>query len=203
MKIIITENQYFNLKKNIYEENQTPDFEDINKFVKYWKNLIGNDDNVNTNNDSEFSSYISSGDDLMNPLGEKKPISSKFGLRNIGIRGASRSHKGIDISTPSGSKVYSPADGIIIDAKDTSPNGCGGFIKINHQKLGLITKFCHLRQWLVSPNQQVKKGQLIGYTGGSKTDPHRGTSTGAHLHYEILNNAGIAQNPLSVQSNLV
>jgi len=136
--------------------------------------------------------------EMMHPLGRKKPISSDFGLRNI--RGGSKNHKGIDISTPSRSPVYAPLDGVVEAARDTTPNACGGFIQLNHNNI--YTKFCHLSKINVREGQQVKKGQLIGLTGGGKNDPMRGRATGPHLHYEILNKGRIAMNPVSVQSNL-
>lgn len=135
---------------------------------------------------------------MMHPLGKTMPISSEFGLRNS--KSGSRNHKGIDISTPSGSPVYSPLDGVVEAARDTTPNPCGGFIQLNHNSVH--TKFCHLSRISVRTGEQVKRGQLIGYSGGGKNDPMRGRATGAHLHYEILNSGLIAMNPVSVQSNL-
>lgn len=141
---------------------------------------------------------ISDDNVMMHPLGKKYPISSEFGLRNLTIGG--RDHKGIDIAVKSGSPVYAPLDGIVEASQDTSPNPCGGHIRIDH---GFITtKYCHLRQLAVTKGERVKKGQIIGYTGGGKSDPMRGRATGPHLHYEILNKSGIAMNPMSVQQNL-
>jgi biotin carboxyl carrier protein len=136
--------------------------------------------------------------EMMHPLGRKKPISSDFGLRNI--RGGSRNHKGIDIATSSGSPVYAPLDGTVEAARDTTPNNCGGFIQLSHDNI--YTKFCHLKKINVRNGQQVKKGQIIGLSGGGKNDPMRGSATGPHLHYEILNKERVAMNPVSAQSNL-
>lgn len=136
--------------------------------------------------------------ELMHPLGYNSKITSNFGTRNGGV--GSKNHKGVDISAASGSPVYAPADGKINAARDTTPDGCGGFISIDHGSL--VTKFCHLKQWLVRENDKVKKGQVIGYSGGGPNDPHKGTSTGPHLHYEIIDKNGIALNPTQVQTNL-
>ena len=50
-------------------------------------------------------------------------------------------------------------------------------------------------------SEEVKKGQIIGYSGGGKNDPMRGTATGPHLHYEIWVgqpwNGGYQVNPLN------
>jgi murein DD-endopeptidase MepM/ murein hydrolase activator NlpD len=67
----------------------------------------------------------------------------------------------------------------------------------------LETKFCHLRRLNVREGDKVKKGQIIGYSGGGRNDPMHGNSSGPHLHYEILDKSSIAMNPTSVDPNLV
>ena len=39
---------------------------------------------------------------------------------------------------------------------------------------------------IVKKGDQVKKGQLIGKTGGIKGSQFAGNSQGPHLHYEVL-----------------
>jgi len=159
---------------------------------KYLNKIGGNTDNTST----DTTPNIPSGVELMNPLGKSQyRISSGFGASRGG-----RPHKSVDLSTPSGTPVYAPADGKVVSARDTTPNRCGGFIKIDHANA--ITKFCHLRKWVVSVGQNVQQGQIIGYTGGGNSDPYRGTSTGPHLHYEIQNKSGIALNPQQSQYGL-
>lgn len=194
MKIIITEGQTKKLIDNVI--NEVNDTDDVSSFIDLIRGLSPSSGLQNVSND--YDSNFSDGSKLMHPLGHRFKISSKFGQRNGHI--GSKNHKGIDISAPSGTKVYAPTDGKIIEAKDTTPNGCGGFVMIDHGNIK--TKFCHLRQWVVNRGDIVKKGQLIGYSGGDKTDPYRGTSSGPHLHYEILNQSGIAMNPTDIQTNL-
>ena len=143
---------------------------------------------------------IPPGHEMMNPLGKKTAIKSGFGIRITYIPGATLDHKGVDLVAPSGSPVYAPANGTVEFAGDTTPNGCGGNIRINHGNVK--TKYCHLKKWTVNTGQQVQKGQIIGYSGGAPGDPYRGNASGPHLHYEILNSGGIAMNPVNVQSNL-
>lgn len=188
MKIILTEQQTKKLVDSVVNEDY------LSSFIS----ALTNDSGSQTNGSTEFADEIPSGNDLMHPLGHRFNISSKFGQRNVRV--GSKNHKGVDISAPSGSKVYAPTDGQVVEARDTTPNGCGGFVMLDHGNFK--TKFCHLREWVVNKGDTVKKGQLIGFSGGLKSDPHRGTSTGAHLHYEILNSGGIAMNPVSVQPNL-
>jgi murein DD-endopeptidase MepM/ murein hydrolase activator NlpD len=231
MKVMLTENQLLVLTKRIVEsEVNIPNPDDlgsVGKFLQLYqdpeKALIDRlgpekamefmaklselgfmdssttkDKNSAGGGNQQFATNIPNGNDLMNPLGHRTGISSKFGLRNI-TRG-SKNHKGVDLPTPSGSEVYAPGNATVLYAGDTTPNGCGGYVQLDHGTM--ITKFCHLRDWVVNKGQTVKKGQLIGHSGGGSNDPHRGTSTGAHLHYEILNSSGVAVNPTSVQNNL-
>jgi len=112
-------------------------------------------------------------------------LTSGFGPRNIGGN-ASKNHKGCDLGIPSGTPVYAVANGKVKSAKNTEPNGCGGFVKIKHKDY--ITKYCHLSQWSVSRGDEVAKGQQIGLSGGTKGAKFAGNSQGPHLHYEVLVN---------------
>lgn len=209
MKLKLTEQQLIKLAININEqvalqpldiEKEAPNLSKLAQFIG--KNQTVSTDSIPgpLNVDDKFAPDIPDGDDMMHPLGHKTSITSPFGNRVTNIKGASTNHKGVDISTPSNSPVYAPLDGIVSASRDTTPNACGGFIKLDHSNIE--TKFCHLSSMSVKPGQKVKKGQVIGYSGGGKTDPHPGISSGPHLHYEILNKGGIAMNPTSVQRNL-
>jgi len=139
---------------------------------------------------------------MMHPLGAKAKITSKYGVRPDPINGKKTKHNGVDISAISGSLVYSPLDGVVTRSEDTSAtNPCGGHIRINHGTVQ--TKYCHLSNLLVTKDEKVKRGQIIGRTGGGKDDPMQGKSTGAHLHYEIRDENDVAQDPLLIEPNLV
>lgn len=154
-----------------------------------------------TGGPAEFAPNIPPGQELMHPLGPKHKITSGFGYRNIGAN-TSKNHQGVDISASVGTPIYAPSDGKVISAKDTTPNHCGGFVKLDHPSLGLQTKYCHLSKWVVSQGQDVKKGQIIAYSGGQKGAQYAGNSQGPHLHYEVLNSGGIAMNPTKVHSDM-
>lgn len=103
----------------------------------------------------------------------KNIITSHFKLR------WGRWHQGIDIRAKKGTPVYAAFDGKIRYSK-MNKGGYGNLIIIRHYN-GLETYYAHLSKSIVSPNQYVKSGDLIGYTGttGGKTgyvDPH--------LHFE-------------------
>jgi LAS superfamily LD-carboxypeptidase LdcB len=94
-----------------------------------------------------------------------------------------RMHGGIDLRAKSGTELFSPAEGKVINAGDIG-GGCGGFIKIQHSK-NIFTKYCHIRKFNISTGDKVKEGELIGETGGGKNDNGRGNATGPHLHFEV------------------
>jgi murein DD-endopeptidase MepM/ murein hydrolase activator NlpD len=47
---------------------------------------------------------------------------------------------------------------------------------------GYETLYAHMSHVSVRVGEKVKRGQIIGYVGNT------GTSTGPHLHYEVLKN---------------
>ena len=208
MKLILTEQQAKDLIGSIGQSNSLGDFDiekeapTLSKFIKTMGGTSNIESPVATDSksitNSKFATDVPKGQDPMHPLGHKVPISSQFGYRNVSV--GSTNHQGIDIATPSGSPVYAPLDGVVIVSRDTTPNACGGFIQLSHANVK--TKFCHLKEMIVQQGEKVKKGQIIGYSGGGKNDPHPGVSTGPHLHYEILGRDNIAMNPVTYQHNL-
>jgi murein DD-endopeptidase MepM/ murein hydrolase activator NlpD len=113
-------------------------------------------------------------------------LNSSYGYRNDPIDNIRRFHQGQDITVPTGTPIYAPADGIIKRAYYVG--GFGNHIKINHGS-GYSTIFAHLSKFKVKYGQKVKRGDLIGFTGNT------GRSTAPHLHYEI-HYYGAPQNPL-------
>jgi peptidoglycan hydrolase-like protein with peptidoglycan-binding domain len=113
---------------------------------------------------------------LDSPIGDTK-LNSPFGPR------WGRMHAGADLSASSGTQIKSPLDGEVIDA-ETRNDACGGTIYIKHAD-NIKTRYCHCKQINVSKGEIVKKGQVIGLTGGASGDPGRGRSDGAHLHFEV------------------
>ena len=120
---------------------------------------------------------------FMPPLKDysKYKINSEFGKYRAQY---GRTHKGIDIGSPSGTEVIAPLDGVVDESKDNASE-CGGFIKIKHND-NLYTKYCHIKKREVEKGAEVKQGDVIGISGGALTDPNRGTTSGAHLHFEVI-----------------
>jgi len=110
-------------------------------------------------------------------------LTSKFGVRADPWTGKRRMHHGQDFGVLTGTPVYATADGVV--KSRNSHTGYGKTLVINH---GYNTKtvFAHLNRYLVKPGDEVKRGDLIAYSGNS------GRSTGPHLHYEVrINNVPV------------
>ena len=126
---------------------------------------------------SEFLSYPANG-----------PITSGFGMRYHPILHIWKLHTGRDFGVPCGTPVHAAAPGDIISAG--WGGGYGNRIVIDHglvSGVGLATTYNHLTSF-VRRGGHVSRGQLIGYSGTT------GTSTGCHLHFEVLEN-GTFVNP--------
>lgn len=111
-------------------------------------------------------------------------VSSPYGLR----WGGTDFHPGMDIANDMGTPIVATADGVVEYAGWNS-GGYGNMVDINHGN-GLMTRYGHASQVVVSVGQQVKRGQLIAYMGST------GFSTGPHVHYEVHVN-GQRVNPIS------
>jgi murein DD-endopeptidase MepM/ murein hydrolase activator NlpD len=113
-------------------------------------------------------------------------LSATFGNRIDPFTAQKDFHPGIDISTPVGTKVQAPADGIVISTGISG--GYGNAIVIDHG-YGVVTRYGHLDSFAVKPGQRVKRGDVIAFVGNT------GRSTGPHLHYEVWVRDQ-AQNPI-------
>ncbi len=113
-------------------------------------------------------------------------LNSSFGYREDPINGKVRFHYGQDITVNSGEPVFSPADGVIKEARHRG--GYGKVIKIDHG-YGYTTLYGHLSEFKVNKGQKIKRGDIIGLSGNT------GRSTAPHLHYEV-HHYGTPQNPL-------
>lgn len=122
-------------------------------------------------------------------------------------------HSGLDIKTQQreGFPIYAPADGYVSRIK-VAHYGYGKALYLLHPN-GYSTVYAHLSKFAGDIQQyvkdqqyakeqyevemhpdagklNVKKGDLIGYTGNS------GSSGGPHLHFEIRDNASRPMNPM-------
>jgi murein DD-endopeptidase MepM/ murein hydrolase activator NlpD len=107
-------------------------------------------------------------------------ITSGFGYRSNPFgRSGGASHKGLDISAPYGRPVKSTAEGKVVFAGYRGDYG--NLVVISHGE-EYQTYYGHLSEILVQVGQEVDVSAFIGKVGST------GSSTGPHLHYEILSN---------------
>ena len=101
---------------------------------------------------------------------ESYVLSSGFGPR------WGTNHNGIDLAVPTGTSVHASADGVVIQSGWNG--GYGISVYIDHGN-GVITRYGHMSETLVSVGQEVSQGDLIGLSGST------GDSTGPHVHFEM------------------
>lgn len=99
-----------------------------------------------------------------------------------------KGHTGIDFRATIGTPIMASASGIISGVGDTDlVKGCysyGRWVLINHND-GLSTLYAHLSLISVTIGQEVKTGEVIGYSGST------GYATGPHLHFGVYATQGI------------
>lgn len=128
------------------------------------------------------------------PVTTSKRVTSPFGRRNTGIKGASTNHRGIDIGGVFySSTVYAAKAGTVIISSSNSVRG--QYIVVSHGS-GNTTTYQHLSKRSVSVGAVVKQGQAIGVTGSS------GVGSGPHLHFEITENGQLVD-PLKYLTDYV
>jgi len=114
-------------------------------------------------------------------------ITSPYGYRKNPFGGySSEFHDGVDFACSYGTPVKATADGVVSFSGWNSVYGRK--ISIDHGN-GIVTFYGHNSKLLVKVGDNVKKGDVIAYSGDS------GRSTGAHLHYGAIIN-GKSADPL-------
>jgi lipoprotein NlpD len=103
-----------------------------------------------------------------------------------------RLHAGVDIGGYTPDEVYAASDGTVSVVKNDTSGAEGRAIYITRPD-GWRHVYFHLASILVSPGQQVKRGQQIGVRGGSGFDSENGYAI--HLHFEIRRPDGTPVNP--------
>ena len=178
-------------------------------------------DNLNTDIDSweqqedELEAYADSLDDEVKRLQEEydqqqrvkysggnafrwptynRYITSYYGYRTHPVYGTTKFHSGIDIGAGYGDTIMAACSGTVIyvtepyEGCNKGGTGYGNYCIIDHGN-GYSTLYGHARDIYVYEGQWVEAGQSIGEVGST------GTSTGAHLHFEVRI-WGETQNPL-------
>lgn len=111
------------------------------------------------------------------------PISDGFGPRVAPCGGCSSYHKGMDMNPGQGTPIQVVADGVVTVAQASDNGGLGVYAEIEHVIDGqrVTSVYGHMLEGSLqlTEGQVVTVGQQVGNVGNT------GTSTGAHLHFEI------------------
>jgi murein DD-endopeptidase MepM/ murein hydrolase activator NlpD len=103
-------------------------------------------------------------------------ISDVFGSQRVFNGKTSSPHLGLDFRVPNGTPVEAMNDGTVLLARPLYFEG--NFVVLDHGQ-GLLTIYMHLSEFKVKEGDHVKRGQVIGLSGGT------GRATGPHLHVGV------------------
>jgi murein DD-endopeptidase MepM/ murein hydrolase activator NlpD len=131
-------------------------------------------------------------------------LTSCFGWRyDVAIPNGWDFHTGIDLAVPQGTEVKAAFDGEVIkvlnDDGSNKPSDYGNYVILKHEIEGKIyySFYGHLKcnGVIAKEGDRVRKGDVIAYSGG--TDDCKGTSIGAHLHFEIREDSNSNKNSVN------
>jgi murein DD-endopeptidase MepM/ murein hydrolase activator NlpD len=130
-----------------------------------------------------FGTYDDAGDALQrtflkSPM-EIARLTSSYGMRFHPVLGRNKKHEGVDYGAPTGTPVWSVADGVVKEARYSK--SAGNMIVVQHIN-GITTEYFHLSKFAegIKAGARVKQKQHIGNVGTT------GMSTGPHLHFGML-----------------
>jgi len=104
------------------------------------------------------------------------PISDVFGSQRIFNGVAQSPHQGLDFRVAAGTPVAAMNAGTVLLARPMYFEG--NFVVLDHGQ-GLLTLYLHLSEFKVKEGDVVKRGDIIGLSGGT------GRATGPHLHVAV------------------
>jgi murein DD-endopeptidase MepM/ murein hydrolase activator NlpD len=104
------------------------------------------------------------------------PVSDVFGTERTFNGKVQSWHQGLDYGVPSGTEVSALNSGTVLLARPLYFEG--NCVVIDHGQ-GLLSLYLHLSDIIVKEGQLVKRGEIIGLSGGT------GRATGPHLHVAV------------------
>jgi len=137
---------------------------------------------------------ISRGVGSVRASSSKRPASTAPTAQPATPKQRYRTHMGIDYAAPTGTPVFSVANGKVVHLGYSG--AFGNLIVIEHPG-NYHTYYAHLSNYNVelALGNEVRRGFEIGYVGST------GRSTGPHLHFELRKN-GIYIDPYAAKSQL-
>ena len=114
-------------------------------------------------------------------------LTSGFGMR------WGRHHRGVDIANAIGTPIYAVWDGRV--SRASMQGGYGLTVEIEHSD-GYVTRYAHCNRLLVQEGDRVVAGQAVAQMGNT------GSSTGPHLHFEVIGADGVAIDPVGKMPQL-
>lgn len=133
------------------------------------------------------SEAASSGSGYLRPV--SGPITSGYGGRVHPVLGYFKGHDGVDFGAACGAPVHAAKSGTVIAVE--YHHASGNRVKIDHGN-GVVTGYYHLQGFNTSVGATVEAGETVGYVGST------GRSTGCHLHFSKMDEAGNYSNPMSI-----
>jgi murein DD-endopeptidase MepM/ murein hydrolase activator NlpD len=103
-------------------------------------------------------------------------ISDVYGSQRIFNGKAQRPHYGLDFRVPTGTPVAAMNSGTVLVARFLYFEG--NCVFLDHGQ-GLLTLYFHMSELKVKEGDTVKRGQILGLSGGT------GRATGPHLHVAV------------------
>lgn len=135
---------------------------------------------VNTSEEKEGQNRVNEAPEHENPRLAPKymwPVAGGKIVSFYGWRSSRRFHDGIDISAPSGTKIFASKSGEVIYSGNRI-RGYGNMVVIRHNA-GYSTVYAHNKTNLVNKGDIVRQGDIIAYVGST------GHASGPHSHFEV------------------
>jgi murein DD-endopeptidase MepM/ murein hydrolase activator NlpD len=96
-------------------------------------------------------------------------------------------HTGLDFAAPTGTPIHAVSNGVI--SSTTPMDGAYGNKTVETLADGTELWYCHQVEFNVTPGQEVRAGDVIGYVGST------GHVTGPHVHIEVRPGGGDPVDP--------
>ncbi len=89
-----------------------------------------------------------------------------------------RLHRALDLPLPVGTPIRAVDGGIVTRVQREAVGDAGRWIGVRHSS-GMTSRYMHLSRTLVALDDQVARGEVIGFSGNT------GNSAGPHLHLDL------------------